>query len=142
MAIQLAQYKYTGKVVATYESAQTRAYEYGRTETCRSVSVESKAYVEKMVDVNVSNTEKGVAARLAIAAHGKYMGLCVKGAGVDRHLMGLKKLLGPGENVPSIYTDKMYTRSQHWTLSTSQITSEYYDGYGWAEVFPGLLIFV
>jgi carnitine O-acetyltransferase len=72
MAIQLAQYKYKGRVVATYESAQTRAYEYGRTETCRSVSVESKLFCEAMLDPYVSISEKGIAARNAISAHGRY----------------------------------------------------------------------
>jgi carnitine O-acetyltransferase len=28
----------------------------------------------------------------------------------------------------------MFSRSCHWQLSTSQITSEYYEGYGWGEV--------
>jgi carnitine O-acetyltransferase len=48
MAIQLAYYKMYGVSRATYESAQTKKYRYGRTETCRSVSVESVAWVKAM----------------------------------------------------------------------------------------------
>ena len=33
-----------------------------------------------------------------------------------------------------MFTDPAYAQSCHWNLSTSQITSEYYDGYGWGEV--------
>lgn len=42
----------------------------------------------------------------------------------------------PGEPKPAIFTDPGFSKSCHWNLSTSQITSEYYDGYGWGEVVP------
>lgn len=50
MAIQLAFYKMYGVSRATYESAQTKKYRYGRTETCRSVSEESVTWVKAMQD--------------------------------------------------------------------------------------------
>jgi carnitine O-acetyltransferase len=53
MAIQLAYFKMYGVCRATYESAQTKKYRYGRTETCRSVSVESVAWVKAMQDPNL-----------------------------------------------------------------------------------------
>jgi carnitine O-acetyltransferase len=58
------------------------------------------------------------------------------GYGVDRHFLGLRLLLKPGEEKPAIFTDPLFTASCHWNLSTSQVTSEYYDGYGWGEVVP------
>lgn len=42
----------------------------------------------------------------------------------------------PTESKPSLFTDPLFSRTCHWKLSTSQITSEYYDGYGWGEVVP------
>lgn len=59
MAIQLAYYKMTGECVATYESAQTKKFAYGRTETCRSVSVESVAWVKAMEDPYVPVKKRG-----------------------------------------------------------------------------------
>jgi carnitine O-acetyltransferase len=53
------------------------------------------------------------------------------GKGCDRHLFGLKKLLGPNDEVPEIYKDPAYSYSSHWFLSTSQLSSEYTNGYGW-----------
>lgn len=44
--MQLAYYKLTGKVRPTYESAATRKFLKGRTETGRTVSNESKKFVE------------------------------------------------------------------------------------------------
>jgi carnitine O-acetyltransferase len=56
------------------------------------------------------------------------------GHGVDRHFLGLRMLLKEGEQKPTIFTDPVFARTCHWKLSTSQVTSEFYDGYGWGEV--------
>ena len=56
------------------------------------------------------------------------------GRGVDRHLFGLKKLLAPGQELPAIYKDPAYTYSSSWFLSTSQLSSEFFNGYGWSQV--------
>ncbi|KAJ3038037.1 Carnitine O-acetyltransferase mitochondrial [Rhizophlyctis rosea] len=136
MAIQLAYYKLYGKCAATYESAQTKKFAYGRTETCRSVSVESVQWVQAMEDPNVPNKIKGELGRRAIGAQSAYMAKCIEGRGVDRHLLGLRLSLKPDEPKPSIFTDPSYAETSHWKLSTSQIPSENYDGYGWGEVVP------
>jgi hypothetical protein len=47
-----------GRPGVTYESAQTRKYQLGRTEVIRSASNESKAWAEEMLD-----PRKGVRAR-------------------------------------------------------------------------------
>ena len=79
--------------------------------------------------------DRGKLGREAIKAQSAYMANCSEGLGVDRLFLGLKKLLKPGEN-PAIFKDPLFARSCHWNLSTSQVTSEYYDGYGWGEVVP------
>ncbi|KAJ3125539.1 Carnitine O-acetyltransferase mitochondrial [Physocladia obscura] len=136
MAIQLAYFKTYGKCVATYESAQTKKYAYGRTETGRSVSVESVAWVKAMQNPGVSIEEKGQLGRKAVAAQSAYMALAADGRGVDRHLLGLRLLINSNEEKPKIFTDPSYAISSHWTLSTSQITSENFVGYGWGQVVP------
>jgi hypothetical protein len=45
---QLAFHKFMGRPGVAYESAQTRKFQLGRTEVIRSVSNESKAWVEAM----------------------------------------------------------------------------------------------
>ena len=47
---QLAFHKMFGRPGVTYESAQTRKYQLGRTEVIRSASKESKAWAEAMLD--------------------------------------------------------------------------------------------
>ncbi|KAI9228385.1 MAG: acyltransferase ChoActase/COT/CPT [Piptocephalis tieghemiana] len=134
--IQLAYYRMHGVSRPTYESAQTRLYAHGRTETCRSVSIESSAWVKAMDDPKISVQEKVRLCRASIDAHVKYISDAVKGHGVDRHLFGLRKCIAEGESQPGLFQDPAYARSCHWNLSTSQLTSEHYDGYGWGEVVP------
>ena len=43
------------------------------------------------------------------------------GEGVDRHLMGLRLVMEPNES-HALFTDPAFSRSTHWTLSTSNMT--------------------
>jgi len=72
--------------------------------------------------------------REAIKSHVEYISAAGDGKGVDRHLIGLKKLLGPGQELPAIYKDPTYGYSSSWFLSTSQLNSEHFNGYGWSQV--------
>ncbi|OLL23497.1 Carnitine O-acetyltransferase, mitochondrial [Neolecta irregularis DAH-3] len=134
MIIQLAYYKMYGVSRPTYESAATRRFKLGRTETCRTVSDESVAFCKAMCDPNVSTKESIDLCRKAINAHVKYISDASEGKGVDRHLFGLKQLLKPDEPIPEIFSDPAYSYSSHWFLSTSQLSSEHFIGYGWGEV--------
>ncbi|KAI1130544.1 acyltransferase ChoActase/COT/CPT [Nemania abortiva] len=134
MIIQLAYYKMYGKNRPTYESAATRRFQLGRTETCRTVSDDSVAFCNATADPSVSDEDRIALFRKAIAAHTEYISAASEGKGVDRHLFGLKKLLEPGEEVPSIYKDPAYGYSSSWFLSTSQLSSEFFNGYGWSQV--------
>ncbi|KAI0852585.1 acyltransferase ChoActase/COT/CPT [Daldinia vernicosa] len=134
MVIQLAYHKMYGKNRPTYESAATRRFQQGRTETCRTVSDESVAFCNAMADPEVSEKDRADLFRKAVAAHIEYISAASDGKGVDRHLFGLKKLLEPGEDLPAIYKDPAYAYSSSWFLSTSQLSSEFFNGYGWSQV--------
>ncbi len=134
MIIQLGYHKIFGKNRPTYESAATRRFQQGRTETCRSVSDESVAFCDAMADPHVEASTCVDLFRKALDAHVRYITDATAGKGVDRHLFGLKKCLGPNEEVPAIYRDPAYAYSSKWFLSTSQLSSEYFNGYGWSQV--------
>ncbi|ORX90671.1 acyltransferase ChoActase/COT/CPT [Basidiobolus meristosporus CBS 931.73] len=136
MAIQLAYYKMFGVCRATYESAATRKFAYGRTETCRTVSADSVEWVKAMCDSSRSATDKQELLRKAIKAHSEYTLAAVEGKGVDRHLLGLRFLVEPDEPKPEIFLDTSYEKTSHWHLSTSQISDDLFDQYGWGEVVP------
>ena len=134
MIIQLAYHKMYNLNRPTYESAATRRFQQGRTETCRSVSSESVAFCNAMADPSVPPEKCIEHFRQAVDAHVKYISDASDGKGVDRHLFGLKKCLREGEEVPQIFKDRAYTYSGTWYLSTSQLSSEFFNGYGWSQV--------
>jgi carnitine O-acetyltransferase len=134
MIIQLAYHKMYGKNRPTYESAATRRFQQGRTETCRSVSDESVAFCNAMADPAVGQKTKADHFRKACHAHVAYITAAANGMGVDRHLFGLKKLVGPNDETPAIFNDPAYSYSSHWFISSSQLSSEYFNGYGWSQV--------
>lgn len=136
MALQLAYYRKHGELVGTYESAATRKYRHGRTETARSCSNESKAFCEAMDNPDMSLKAKAAACRAAVARHAKYTAWAVDGQAVDRHLLGLRLIRRADEEVPAMFTDPVFVRSCRWRLSTSQISDDCFIAYGWGEVVP------
>lgn len=84
------------------------------------------------------NTTRAALFRKAVTRHLKYAALASDGQGVDRHLFGLKRLLMEedgvtAENLPAIYTDKAFGQTSNWEMSTSQLGSDYLDGWGYGE---------
>lgn len=134
MIIQLAYFKMYGKNRPTYESAATRRFQQGRTETCRSVSDDSVAFCKAMADPSIDPKETAALFHKAVKSHVEYISAASDGKGVDRHLFGLKKLLGPNDEVPAIFKDPAYAYSSTWYISSSQLSSEYFNGYGWSQV--------
>jgi carnitine O-acetyltransferase len=137
MIIQLAYHKMYGKNRPTYESAATRRFQQGRTETCRTVSNASVAWCNAMADPAIDEKTKVELFRKAIDGHIEYISAASDGKGVDRHLFGLKRLLEPGQELPAIYKDPANGYSSSWFLSTSQLSSEFFNGYGWSQVIDG-----
>jgi carnitine O-acetyltransferase len=134
MAIQLGYYKMFGVSRPTYESGQTRKFQRGRTETCRSVSTESIAFVKAMEDTSLTNEQKIATFRNALKSQGAFMAGAVNNRGVDRHMFGLKNSLKADEAKPDLFVDPAFAHSCHWFISTSQLSSEHFDGYGWGQV--------
>ncbi|KAJ4481958.1 acyltransferase ChoActase/COT/CPT [Lentinula aciculospora] len=133
---QLAFHKMFNRSAVTYESAQTRKYQLGRTEVIRSASNQSKAWAEAMLDPRNTDVHRASLFRAAVARHLQYAAWAADGLGVDRHLFGLKKIIKEGEELPAIYKDSSYAKTSHWELSTSQLSSKYFDGWGYGEVVP------
>ncbi|MCI4660837.1 MAG: choline/carnitine O-acyltransferase [Neomegalonema sp.] len=120
IAYQLAYKRLHGRLPKTYESAQTRMFRLGRTETIRSVSIESKSFVEAMDAVTVSDGETANLLRAAFAKHGQLGKEASMGQGVDRHLQGITLMAREmGVAVPALLQEEIWTRG--WELSTAQL---------------------
>ena len=117
MALQLAIYRDQNRFVQTYESSMTRLFKYGRTETIRSASDESRKFVLSMMDTNIGQNEKLALLKRACASHQKQSMQTMVGQGVDRHLFALY-IVSVGKGIPSQFLKGIFARK--WTLSTSQ----------------------
>uniref|UniRef100_A0A8C7XRK1 Carnitine palmitoyltransferase 1A2b n=1 Tax=Oryzias sinensis TaxID=183150 RepID=A0A8C7XRK1_9TELE len=112
ISLQLAYFRDRGSFCLTYEASMTRLFREGRTETVRSCSNQSCAFVKAL--------EGGECKRLFRQASEKHQNLyrmAMTGAGIDRHLFCLyvvSKYLG----VDSPFLKEVL--SEPWCLSTSQ----------------------
>lgn len=133
MALQLAYFRIHGSPCPTYESASTRGFLHGRTETVRSCSVESVAFTRTIEDPCASDADKMHALSNALTSHLEYMKAASTGNGVDRHLLGLRcQLQGPEETEEAgIFLDPAYTYSQSFRLSSSNMSpgDAFYGGF-------------
>ncbi|XP_039913931.1 peroxisomal carnitine O-octanoyltransferase [Hirundo rustica] len=123
LALQLAYYKCHGHPGCCYETAMTRRFYHGRTETVRPCTVEAVEWCKSMLDPSASNYQRLQLMHKAFAKHNKMRKECENGKGFDRHLLGL--LLTAQEQglpVPELYEDKAFTASGgggNFVLSTS-----------------------
>ncbi|KAJ3053646.1 hypothetical protein HK097_003759 [Rhizophlyctis rosea] len=118
MALQLTFYRLHNFCAAVYETASTRQFLHGRTETCRSLSEDSKNFVRLFQDEKASANDKYAALQNACTSHIEYLTAASNGKGVDRHLLGLRMCIKEGESA-EIFKDPAYAQSSTWRLSTS-----------------------
>ncbi|XP_023681837.1 carnitine O-palmitoyltransferase 1, liver isoform-like isoform X1 [Paramormyrops kingsleyae] len=116
LALQLAYYRERRMFCLTYEASMTRLFKEGRTETVRSCTSESCAFVRALDSGEDADHCKRLL-RLAADKHQNLYRLAITGSGIDRHLFCLyvvSKYLG----VESPFLKEVL--SQPWCLSTSQ----------------------
>ncbi|XP_046907741.1 carnitine O-palmitoyltransferase 1, liver isoform isoform X2 [Hypomesus transpacificus] len=116
IALQLAHYRDKGKFCLTYEASMTRLFREGRTETVRSCTMETCAFVRAMMG-DEKREERLRLLKVAAEKHQSMYRLAMTGQGIDRHLFCLyvvSKYLG----VDSPFLKEVL--SEPWRLSTSQ----------------------
>ncbi|KAH0947481.1 hypothetical protein HN011_000231 [Eciton burchellii] len=143
LAFQLAFYILEGKLVSTYESCSTAAYKYGRTETIRPCTLETKAIcvamTQKQNELSKSQLKKMILD--CSKAHNVLTKDAVMGQGFDRHLFVLNRISEKsGSTKPAIFNDPAYHAINYNILSTSTLSSPVvfsggfgpvvFDGYG------------
>ena len=123
MAIQLAQWRDQKSFVATYESATTRRFSHGRTETIRSCSEQSAAFARAMDDPQLDDVQKFAALAAALQEHGAWLMRCSNGKGIDRHMMGLRIAAGMSGINTTLFADPAYAKTSTFALSTSNTST-------------------
>ena len=147
---------HAGETVATYESASTQAFRGGRTETIRSATAESAAFVkaalEAMGKVGTAATTTAAATtatqftekkeelrlkfKTACEQHAAVAGAAASGKGFDRHLYALKSIAEESEREKAtqqppppqpLFASKGYQLLSNNVLSTSTVSNPYTD---------------
>ncbi|KAJ2993166.1 hypothetical protein HDV02_002606 [Globomyces sp. JEL0801] len=125
LALQLAYYRIHSAPVSVYESASIRLFRKGRTETGRSMSSESLAFLKSFDNDDVLY--------LILPKRVGYMRDASTGKGIDRHMLGLRCMIEDGEmSKATMFTDKSYMDSLNFQLSTSNMSpgTNFYGGFG------------
>lgn len=125
LAMQLAYYRIHRRPGSCYETAMTRKFFHGRTETMRPCTSEAVSWCWIMSDPTTTTEERRRAMRLAFDSHNKLMAEAQNGQGFDRHLLGLY-LTAKEEGLPTpeLFMDPLYARSGgggNFVLSSSLV---------------------
>ena len=143
MALQLAYKRMSGRTDSTYESANTKRFMGGRTETIRSVTAESVRFTDTWLSNSASASEKVGALRAATLSHGKRVWNGNLARGIDRHLFVLLQLAKHrqqrviGADLPELFTDPSYSTVTTNVLSTSNVSTPFSDYFGFGSVTAG-----
>ncbi|XP_051004444.1 carnitine O-palmitoyltransferase 1, brain isoform [Acomys russatus] len=118
LVLQLAHFRDRGQFCLTYESAMTRLFLEGRTETVRSCTREACHFVTAMEDKEKTDQQCLVLFRVAVDKHQALLKAAMSGQGIDRHLFALY-ITSRFLHMQSPFLTQV--QSQQWPLSTSQI---------------------
>jgi len=157
MSIMVAYHRMYGTIGNTYESVMTKQFSHGRTEACRSVTVEAQQYCNAMsafCDPVYCATDKERLLQRAVRKHSKLTRAASAGQGVDRHLYALycvwKSGIGTaGDNnnnnnnnaplpsdIPALFNDIGYDTLNATVLSTSNCGNPALLQFGFGPVTP------
>ncbi|KAJ1926492.1 hypothetical protein FBU59_007310, partial [Linderina macrospora] len=100
LALQLTYYRLHNTFAAVYETASTRQYLHGRTETTRSLTSEAAEFMQIMTDRASSSLDKYEALVRAANKHQAVSRASSSGNGIDRHIMGLRLAYAQLEPLP------------------------------------------
>ena len=142
-AIQLAFFKDRHRIAPVYESASTRAFRFGRTETIRSLTPQQREFVLRAGSQGnpgrTSPQESALQLKLLKAALKKHADISLMaagGQGTDRHLFALRLAQGQlRKALPSVFDDPLFKTSGSYELLTSQMMGNMFVG-GFAHVLP------
>ncbi|CAG0917259.1 unnamed protein product [Notodromas monacha] len=91
-AIQLTYHRMHGKPGSAYETATTRQFYHGRTETCRTCTLETVDFAKAMDDVDTEETTKWNLLKKSLDKHQQLMRKAQGNMGCDRHMFGMQMI--------------------------------------------------
>jgi carnitine O-acetyltransferase len=128
---------FVNTILGRYESATTRFFLNGRTETIRSATPDSCQFVDAAREKTETHTDAAVVGKLlrkAIRTHVETAKAAGRGEGFDRHLFGLMMAaMENGKRVPFLENPLL---KLPFALSTSQTACKLSTAGGFGPVYP------
>ena len=138
LSFQMANWRLKREFVGSYESCSTAAFKYGRTETIRPCTKETKACSIAFDKENPAKLDEMSELLSACSKkHNKLTKEAAMGQGFDRHLFALKFLNNKLNGAPlPIFEDPNHAKLNYIILSTSTLVSPALEVGGFAAVVP------
>lgn len=127
LSFQLGYYKQNKKFVPTYESCSTSAFRFGRTETIRPCTMETKEFCEKISsDSRPSNKDLRALLDKCSTRHNQLTKEAAMGQGFDRHMFAMKTAAERVKVIDKfdVFQDPAYAKINHNIISTSTLSSK------------------
>ncbi|KAL6899961.1 polyketide synthase [Trichoderma evansii] len=96
-----------------------RPFRGGRTDMIYVMTPPVEAFCAAAEDASFSNSEKRKLFLEAIKSHARLVALSTRGRGFRWHLMALREMLEPGEELPVFYKDEVFRRTSERPVCTS-----------------------
>ncbi|PNP47787.1 hypothetical protein THARTR1_10472 [Trichoderma harzianum] len=96
-----------------------RPFRGGRTDMIYVMTPPMQAFCAAAEDPSVSGVEKRRLFLEAVKSHARLVALATRGRGFRWHLMALREMMEPGEELPSFYKDTVFARTSERPVCTS-----------------------
>lgn len=96
-----------------------RPFRGGRTDMIYVMTPPIQAFCAAAEDPSVSGLEKRRLFLEAVKSHARLVALSTRGRGFRWHLMALREMMEPGEELPMFYNDTVFTRTSERPVCTS-----------------------
>ncbi|KAM0251871.1 hypothetical protein ACHAQJ_007984 [Trichoderma viride] len=96
-----------------------RPFRGGRTDMIYVMTQPIQAFCAAAEDASISSLEKRRLFLEAVKSHARLVALSTRGRGFRWHLMALREMLEPGEELPLFYRDTIFTRTSERPVCTS-----------------------
>ncbi|KAL7917758.1 hypothetical protein ACQKWADRAFT_331646 [Trichoderma austrokoningii] len=96
-----------------------RPFRGGRTDMIYVMTPPVEAFCAAAEDTVISGIEKRRLFLDAVKSHARLVALAIRGRGFRWHLMALREMLEPGEELPAFYKDEVFNRTSERPICTS-----------------------
>jgi hypothetical protein len=119
LILQIAARRKFGYSPSSWDMVVQRQFKRGRFDSINVQTAEVAAFCAIAEDDTVSSAERRRLFLDAVKSHARFVALSTRGRGWMRHVMALKEVMQPGEELPALYTDPVYLRTRERKVFTS-----------------------